>query len=61
MVITKEKIFHLLDHMPDEIDVDEVIDQIKITAKIEQALEESNKGLGQDWEEFKKEWLNEDL
>ncbi|MEX8548145.1 MAG: hypothetical protein V5804_11140 [Mucilaginibacter sp.] len=46
--------------MPEEIDVDEVVDQIKLTAKIEQALEESNKGLGQNWEEFKKEWLSEE-
>ncbi|MVN21253.1 hypothetical protein [Mucilaginibacter arboris] len=61
MVIAKEKILHLLHYMPDEIDVDEVVDQIKLTAKIDQALEESNRGLGQDWEEFKKEWLNEDL
>ena len=61
MLITKEKIIHLLDNMPDEIDVDEVIDQIKLAAKIEQALEESNQGLGQDWEGFKKEWLNESL
>jgi hypothetical protein len=61
MLITKEKILHLLEHMPDEIDVDDVIDQIKLTAKIEQALEESSTGLGQDWKEFKKEWLSEDL
>ena len=60
MVIAKEKILHLLTRMPEEIDVDEVIDQIKLTAKIEQALEESNQGLGQDWEKFKKEWLKED-
>jgi len=61
MLITKEKILHLLEHMPDEIDVDDVIDQIKLTAKIEQALEESSTGLEQDWKEFKKEWLSEDL
>ncbi len=61
MLITKKKILHLLEHMPDEIDVDDVIDQIKLTAKIEQALEESSRGLGQDWKEFKKEWLSEDL
>ena len=60
MVIAKEKILHLLTHMPEEIDVDEVIDQIKLTAKIEQALEESKKGLGQDWEEFKKEYCYAD-
>lgn len=55
MIISKDKILGLLHDFPDEIDVDEVVDQIKFTAKIEQALEESNNGLGQDLEDFKKE------
>lgn len=61
MVIAKEEILHLLNQMPNEIDVDEIVDKIKLTAKIEQALEESEEGLGQDWEGFKKEWLNDGL
>lgn len=61
MVVAKEKILYLLHQMPDQIDVDEVVDQIKLTAKIEQALEESDKGLGQNLVEFKKEWLSENL
>lgn len=61
MVVAKEKILDLLDQMPDQIYVDEVVEQIKLTAKIEQALEESDQGLGQDLEEFKKEWLSETL
>ncbi|RYE18356.1 MAG: hypothetical protein EOP42_30805 [Sphingobacteriaceae bacterium] len=59
MLIAKEKILDLLHQMPDEVEVDEIIDQIKLTAKIDQALNESAKNLGEDWEDFKKEWLSE--
>lgn len=59
MLIAKEKIIDLLHQMPNEIEVDEIVDQIKLTAKIDQALNESENNLGQKWEDFKKEWLNE--
>ncbi|PTQ95622.1 hypothetical protein C8P68_105127 [Mucilaginibacter yixingensis] len=29
--------------------------------KLDKAIKESNAGLGTDWNDFKKEWLNEDL
>jgi hypothetical protein len=60
MVITKDKLQHILDSMPDKIEVEEVFDKILLSAKIEQALIESKQGLGQDWDEFKAEWLKED-
>ena len=61
MVITKDKLQNILNGMPDKIDVEEVFDKILLSAKIEQALSESDKGLGQDWDDFKTEWLKEDL
>ena len=60
MVITKDKLQHILNDMPDKMDIEEVFDKILISAKIEQALLESEQGLGQDWEDFKTEWLKED-
>ncbi len=61
MVITKDKLQHIVDTMPEKVDVEEVFDKILLSAKVEQALLESEQGLGQDWEEFKAEWLKEDL
>ncbi|MFD2148454.1 hypothetical protein [Mucilaginibacter antarcticus] len=61
MVITKDKLQNILNAMPEKIDVEEVFDKILLLAKIEQALNESEQGLGQDWEQFKSEWLSEEL
>ncbi len=61
MVITKDKLQNILNDMPDKIDVEEVFDKILLSAKIEKALTESEQGLGQDWNEFKAEWLREEL
>jgi hypothetical protein len=61
MVITKDKLQYILDSMPNKIDIEEMFDKILLSAKIEQALTESKQGLGQDWENFKSEWLKEDL
>jgi hypothetical protein len=61
MVITKNELQHILDNMPDTINVEEVFDKIILSAKIEQALLESEQGLGQEWNEFKAEWLKEGL
>jgi hypothetical protein len=60
MVITKGELQHILDTMPDKIDVEEVFDKILLSAKIEQALDESKQGLGENWEDFKTAWLKED-
>ena len=59
MVITKGELQHILDTMPDKVDVEEVFDKILLSAKIEQALEESEQGLGENWEDFKTAWLKE--
>jgi hypothetical protein len=60
MVITKGELQHILDTMPDKVDVEVVFDKILLSAKIEQALAESEQGLGEDWEDFKTAWLKED-
>jgi len=61
MVIGKDKVIDLLNKMPDKLEVEEIFDKIILSAKIEEALLDSERGLGQDWEEFKEEWLKEDL
>ena len=61
MEITKDALINIVGNVQDKIDVEEVIDNILISAKIEQALLESEQGVGQDWNEFKDEWLKEDL
>jgi hypothetical protein len=61
MEITKEALINIVDKVQDKIDVEEVFDKILLSAKIEQAIIESEQGLGQDWNEFKNEWLKEDL
>lgn len=60
MVISKDQLQHIVDGIPDQVDVAVVFDKILLMAKVEQALLESEQGLGQDWEEFKEEWLKED-
>ena len=59
MVIKKDEIQHILDDMPDNVDIEEVFDRILISAKIEAAIEQSEQGLGEDFEDFKNEWLKE--
>ncbi len=44
MVITKGELQHILDTMPDSVDVEEVIDKILISAKIEKALNQLDSG-----------------
>jgi hypothetical protein len=61
MIITKDEVLNISDNMPYKMDVEEVFDKILLSAKIEQALSESERGLGQEWNEFKEEWLKEDL
>jgi hypothetical protein len=40
--------------MPEVLEIDEVFDRILLSAKIELALEESEQGLGEDFENFKR-------
>jgi hypothetical protein len=44
MVITKEELQHILDTMPDKVNVEEVFDKILLSAKIEQALDQLANG-----------------
>ena len=60
MEITKDELQHILDRLPDRVVIEEVFDKILVSAKIEQALIESDQGLGEDWEDFKTAWLKED-
>ncbi len=60
MVITKDKLQYIVNNMPDKLEIEEVFDKILLSAKIEQALIESEQGLGQDWDEFKAEWLKDE-
>ena len=61
MVITKDKLQHILDGMPEKMDIEEIFDKILLSAKIEQALLESQQGLGQDWNDFKSDIAKTDL
>ena len=61
MKINKDDLQNIVDELPNTVDIEEVFDKILLSAKIEQALLESEQGLGQDWNEFKREWLKEDL
>jgi hypothetical protein len=60
MVITKDKLQLIVNDLPDKVDLEDAFDKMIMMAKIEQALLESEQGLGQDWEEFKIEWQKED-
>ncbi len=55
MVITKDKLQQIVDHMPDHAEVEEVFDRIILSAKLEQAEKEIQEGQGTDWEDIKKE------
>jgi hypothetical protein len=60
MVITKDKLQLIVNDLPDKVDLEDAFDKMIMMAKIEQALLESEQGLGQEWEEFKIEWQKED-
>jgi hypothetical protein len=59
-MLTKEKMHELIDHMPEEFSVDDLIGRIAMLQKVETALKEIENGEGTDWEDIKKEmesWL----
>lgn len=55
MIITKDKLQQIVDHMPDRVEVEDVFDRIILSAKLEQAEKEIENGEGTDWEDLKKE------
>jgi len=44
MIITKYELQHIVDTMPEKINIEEVFDQILLSAKIDQALDQLCKG-----------------
>ena len=44
MIITKDELQHIVNAMPEKADVEEVFDQILLSAKIEQALDQLANG-----------------
>jgi len=55
MMLTKDKVEALIEHMPDTFTFDELAERILILQKVEQAKKEIENGEGMDWEDFKKE------
>ena len=43
-MLTKEKIHHTIDSMPDDLTIDQVIDEIILLDKIEQGLKDVDEG-----------------
>lgn len=54
-MLTKEKIHELVDHMPDNFSAEDLIGELILLQKIEQARQEIANGEGEDWEDVKKE------
>jgi hypothetical protein len=44
MIITKDELRHIVDTMPEKADIEEVFDQILLSAKVEQGLDQLSKG-----------------
>jgi hypothetical protein len=53
---SKDQVKNLVDEIEGMSDLEKAI----LLRKIEQGIAESERGEGQDWEEFKKEWRLED-
>ena len=59
-MLTKEKIHHTIDTMPDNLTIDQVIDELILLDKIEQGLKDVEDGKTYSTEEVKeklKKWL----
>lgn len=55
MMLTKDKVIELVEHMPDTFSVDDLVERVLLLQKIEQAQKEIEAGEGLDWEDVKKE------
>ena len=44
MIITKDELQHIVNTMPEKADIEDVFEQILLSAKIEQALDQLSKG-----------------
>ena len=54
-MITKERLLKSIAEMPDNINIDELLDRILLIQKIETGLQQSSEGKVTDHEDFKKE------
>ena len=54
-MITKERLLKSIAEMPDNINIDELLDRILLIQKIETGLQQSSEGKVTDYEDFKKE------
>ena len=62
MQITKEALQNIVDHLPENAEVQAVIDKILLTAKLDKAFEELKDGNGISEKELEKEmdeWFKE--
>jgi len=54
-MLTKSKIYQLVDYMPDNFSTEDLIGEIILLQKIETAQKEIANGEGTDWEDLKRE------
>ncbi len=54
-MFNKEKMYELVDHMPENFTIDDVVEQMLLLQKIEKSRKEIKDGEGIDWEDLKKE------
>jgi hypothetical protein len=54
-MFNKEKMHELVDHMPENFTIDDVVEQMLLLQKIEKSRKEIKDGEGIDWEDLKKE------
>ena len=60
MMLTKDKVAALVEHMPDTFSVDDLVERVLLLQKVELAQKEIENGEGLDWDDVKKEmneWL----
>jgi len=60
MMLTKDKVAALVEHMPDTFSVDDLVERVLLLQKVEMAQKEIENGEGLDWDDVKKEmneWL----
>ena len=54
-MLTKEKMHELVDHMPENFTIDDLVEQVILLQKIEKSRQEIKNQEGIDWEDLKKE------
>ncbi|WP_139113039.1 FHIPEP family type III secretion protein [Mucilaginibacter sp. PPCGB 2223] len=54
-MLTRDKVKELVDHMPENFSVDDLVEKVILLQKIEEAEVEIKNGESIDWEDLKKE------